>query len=441
VSSVSRGLDRIEVAFDDPSLVADAGLILPATLAVRLGLEVLVNRLVRLSGRVGGALPGRKVLTLVFSILAGGSHIDHADRLRAGATRRVLPFSVMAPSTLGTFLRSFTFGHVRQLDAVIGEALRRAWTLGAGPGAEPMTVDLDSTIVEVHGRQKQGAAFGYTHQLGYHPLLAVRSDTGEVVHARLRKGSSQRGTKRFVEELVARLRRAGSSGPLTLRADAGFFSFQLIDTLERLGVSYSLTVHLNTRIRTAIEQIAASAWQPIIYPDGGAAEVAETTYVTGRRGDTRSLRLVVRRTRLTDPVQLQLWPEWRHHVFVTNVELDTVGADTFHRDHARVELAIKDLKEGAGLEHCPSGHFFANAAWLACAVLAHDLVRWTARLGGLHPECELTVARTIRSRMLALPGRLVNRSGRTVLRLPEAWPWRTNVTKALCRIRSLPLVT
>jgi len=212
VSSVSRGLDRIEVAFDDPSLVADAGLILPATLAVRLGLEVLVNRLVRLSGRVGGALPGRKVLTLVFSILAGGSHIDHADRLRAGATRRVLPFSVMAPSTLGTFLRSFTFGHVRQLDAVIGEALRRAWTLGAGPGAEPMTVDLDSTIVEVHGRQKQGAAFGYTHQLGYHPLLAVRSDTGEVVHARLRKGSSQRGTKRFVEELVARLRRAGSSG-------------------------------------------------------------------------------------------------------------------------------------------------------------------------------------------------------------------------------------
>jgi len=169
--------------------------------------------------------------------------------------------------------------------------------------------------------------------------------------------------------------------------------------------------------------------------------VAETTYVTGRRGDTRSLRLVVRRTRLTDPVQLQLWPEWRHHVFVTNVELDTVGADTFHRDHARVELAIKDLKEGAGLEHCPSGHFFANAAWLACAVLAHDLVRWTARLGGLHPECELTVARTIRSRMLALPGRLVNRSGRTVLRLPEAWPWRTNVTKALCRIRSLPLVT
>jgi hypothetical protein len=441
VSSVSRGLDRIEVAFDDPSLVADAGLILPATLAVRLGLESLVNRSVRLSGRVGGALPGRKVLTLVFSILAGGSHIDHADRLRAGATRRVLPFSVMAPSTLGTFLRAFTFGHVRQLDAVIAEALRRAWSLGAGPGTEPMTIDLDSTIVEAHGKHKQGAAYGYTHQLGYHPLLAVRSETGEVLHARLRKGSSQRGTKRFIEELVARLRRAGASGPLTLRADSGFFSFSLIATLVRLGVSYSITVKMNPKIRSAIEQIEESAWQLITYPDGGAAEVAETSYVTGRRGATRCLRLVVRRTRLTDPVQLQLWPEWRHHVFVTDVELDTVASDRFHREHARVELAIKDLKEGAGLEHCPSGHFFANAAWLACAVLAHDLVRWTARFGGLHPESELTVARTIRSRVLAFPGRLVNRSGKTVLRLPERWPWRRDVTNALCRIRSLPLVT
>jgi hypothetical protein len=166
VSSVSRGLDRIEVTFDEPTLVADAGLIVPATLMVRLGLETLIDAMLRLTGRVGGAHPGRKVLTLVCSILAGGTHIDHADRLRAGATAKVLPFRVMAPSTLGTFLRSFTFGHVRQLDAVLGETIRRAWRLGVGPGCEPMTLDLDSTIVEVHGDRKQGAAYGYTRQLG-----------------------------------------------------------------------------------------------------------------------------------------------------------------------------------------------------------------------------------------------------------------------------------
>jgi hypothetical protein len=181
---------------------------------VRLGLEGLVNQTVRLVGRVGGATPGRKVLTLVAAILAGGSHIDHADKLRAGATEEVLPFRVMAPSTLGTFLRAFTFGHVRQLDAVIAETIRRAWNLGAGPGASPVTIDLDSTICEVHGKHKHGAAYGYTRQFGYHPVLATRADTGEVLHARLRKGSSQRGHQRFVEELVARVRTAAVLLPL-----------------------------------------------------------------------------------------------------------------------------------------------------------------------------------------------------------------------------------
>ena len=148
----------------------------------------------------------------------------------------MLPFRVMAPSTLGTFLRAFTFGHVRQLDAVIAETIRRAWSLGAGPGATAVTIDLDSTICEVHGKAKHGAAYGYTKVLGYHPLLATRADTGEVLHARLRKGSSQRGAKRFVEELIARVRRAGATGALTVRADAGFWNYALIDTLDRLGV-------------------------------------------------------------------------------------------------------------------------------------------------------------------------------------------------------------
>jgi hypothetical protein len=244
---------------------------------------------------------------------------------------------------------------------------------------------------------------------------------------------------RFVEELIARVRRCGATGPLTLRADAGFFSYALIDTLTRLGVSWSVTVNIGAHIRTCIETIDESAWRTIHYPDGGEAQVAETTYVPGvRRGNARSLRLVVRRTRLLDSAQAALWPDWRHHAFVTNLELPLLEADQFHRDHARVELAIRDLKEGAGLEHCPSGKFFANAAWLACAVLAHNLIRWTDRIGHIAPDGQLSVARTVRSRLVGVPGRLVNRSGQRVLRLPEKWPWAKSFTEALKHMRSLP---
>ena len=446
MSRVSRAIDRIEVTFDDETLVADAGLIVPATLMVRLGLEALIDEMVRLVGRVGGALPGRKVLTLVAAILAGASHIEHADKLRAGATGEVLPFRVMAPSTLGTFLRAFTFGHIRQLDRVIAETIRRAWSAGAGPGAQAMTIDLDSTICEVHGKAKHGAGYGYTKVLGYHPLLATRADTGEVLHARLRKGSAntQRGAKRFVEELIARVRRAGAGGVLTVRGDAGFYSAELIKILNRLGVAWSITVVMNPSIRKAIAAIREDDWIDIAYPDGGQAQVAETTYVTGGGSTKRAerhVRLVVRRTRLTDATQARLWPDWRHHAFITNVDLPTVAVDQFHRDHATVELAIRDLKQGAGLEHCPSGRFFANAAWLGCAVLAHNLIRWTARLGDMHPAEQLTVTRTVRTRLLELPGRLVNRSRRWVLRLPARWPWATQFNTALDNIRSLPLLT
>ena len=170
MTRVSRGLDRVGVVFDDPNLVANAGLILVSTLVTRLDLEALVNTTVRLVGKVGGALPGRKVLTLVHSIVAGGSHIEHADVLRSGGTQAVLAHRVMAPSTLGTFLRAFSFGHVRQLEAVVGIALQRAWAFGAGPGARRLVIDVDSTICEVTGKLKQGAAFGYTKVLGYHPL-------------------------------------------------------------------------------------------------------------------------------------------------------------------------------------------------------------------------------------------------------------------------------
>ena len=433
MARVSRGLDRVGVSFDDPNLVANAGLILVSTLVSRLDLEAVVNATVRLVGKVGGALPGRKVLTLVHSIVAGGSHIDHADVLRSGGTQSVLSHRVMAPSTLGTFLRAFTFGHVRQLEAVVGMALQRAWAMGAGPGAKRLVIDVDSTICEVTGRLKQGAAFGYTKVLGYHPILATRADTGEVLHARLRKGSAntQRGTKRFVEELIARVRRAGATGEIVVRFDSGFWSNETIATLGWLGVRYTMAIRTNTKgVDAVIAAIDEAAWVDIDYTLDGQAQVAETTY--------KGRRLVVRRTRLTDTRQARLWPNWRHFAFLTDLGGDTVQTDAFHRQHAVVELTIRDLKEGAGLDHIPSGHYDANGAWLQCAVLAHNLTRWTTTIGHPAPVDQLVVARTTRLRLIAIPGRLVNRSGAPTLRGPLHWPWAQLFTRRLAAIRALP---
>ena len=209
---VSRGIDRVAVTFDEPNLVANAGLVLIATLAKSLGLERLCDTTIELSGRVGGFRPGSKILTLVHAMVAGASHIDHADMLRAGASAEVLEHRVMAPSTLGTFLRCL---HLRPRPPVrrgsIGEALAAPGRSGRDRASERLVVDIDSTIDEVHGKKKHGAAYGYTKKLGYHPILATRAATGEILHARMRKGSAntQRGIKRFVEELVPRLRRAG----------------------------------------------------------------------------------------------------------------------------------------------------------------------------------------------------------------------------------------
>jgi hypothetical protein len=440
VTRVSQTIDRIEATFDDPNLVANAGLLLVATLSQRLGLEALINSTVRLVGRVGGARPGRKVLTLVHAMIAGASHIDHADVLRAGSTGGVLGHRVMAPSTIGTFLRAFTFGHVRQLEAVIGRVLERAWQLGAGPGDQPLVIDIDSTICEVAGQLKHGAGYGYTKVLGYHPLLATRADTGEVLHARMRKGSAntQRGARRFIDELVARVRRAGATGPITVRIDSGFWSNETIATLNRLGVRYTMAVRCGTKaIAAAIANIDDNAWHEIDYTPDGQAQVAECAYVTGTGARAVTRRLIVRRTRLTDTAQQRLWPDWRHHAFVTDLTGDAVEVDRFHRQHAVVELAIRDLKEGAGLEHVPSGNFHANSAWLQCAVLAHNLIRWTAILGNIRVDDELTVARTVRTQLVAIPGRLVNRAGRTMLRLPTRWPWATTFTTALDTLRLL----
>ena len=326
---------------------------------------------------------GRKVLSLVASMLVGGCCID--DVQRSGSAAAVLPFAVVAPSTAGSFLRSFTFGHVRQLDKAAELGLVRAWSVGAAPSVAEMTVDLDSTVCEVCGKAKHGAAYGHTKVLGYHPLVAVRSDTGEVLHSRMRSGSSQRGNERFARETLARVRRLAADATVTVRADAGFFSYDMIAAIGAHGASYSITIPHNAKVKAAIAATGDDAWQAIEYTRGGEAQVAETTITASRRGDKlhgdddapAKLRLIVRRTRLLG-AQGELWPNWRYHCFVTDRhDLDTVAADANHRGHATVELAIRDLKEGSGLSRCPSRRFPANGAWLACCVLAHNLARWT----------------------------------------------------------------
>ena len=432
---VSRTIDRYDTTFNHDGLVANAGLIVTATLMLRLGLESLVTRWVR----TGAPNAGRKICTLVAAMLAGATHIDHVDVVRSGSTQAVLPFKVMAPSTIGTFLRSFTFGFVRQLDAVASRLLIRAWELGAGPGDGDLVIDLDSTICEVHGHTKHGAAYGYTRCLGYHPLVATRAGTGEILFSRMRKGSagSSRGVNRFVDELAGVLRRAKATGTKCVRADSGFWSWELLRTLDRHRMTWSITVTNNHKVKAAIASIPDDAWVDIDYTLGGFAQVAETSYVGGGplKKHRRVVRLVVRRTQLADTAQARLFPDWRHHSFITNRDdLDTVAADRFHRQHAVVELAIRDLKNGTGAEHIPSGHYAANAAWLGCAVIAHNLTRWITILGDQPPVTNTT----FRTRITSVPAVIVNRSGRPTLRLPTQWPWATNFTSLLAALRALP---
>jgi len=427
------GLDGVRVRFDDERVVSDAGVMLVATLAQWLGIEALAARLVRLRGdRPGASNVGRKVMALVYAMVLGADCIDDCDVLRAGRTRRLLGGWLPAPSTLGTFLRAFTFGHVRQLDRVLAETLTRAWQAGAGPGDRRLVVDVDSFVGEVHGYGKQGAAFGYTRKRGYHPILASRADTGEILHIRLRKGSANtaRGARRFVEELIARVTRAGATGPKLLRADSGFWSKKLIARLEQAGWQYSIGVRLQAWVPDAIAQILDTDWQPLAdYPADGEAQIAQTMV-----GDQR---LIVRRTRLIGP-QAELWPDWRHFAFVTNRSEPLEVVEAEHRRHAVVELTIRDLKDQA-LAHFPSANFNANAAWTVIACLAHNLLRWTTLIG--LPGTTVRTARTLRRRLLEIPGRLTRTARQWTLHLPARWPWHHDFIRALARIRALPAAT
>jgi hypothetical protein len=424
------GLDGVRVEFDDERVVSDAGVMLVATLAQRLGIEALAGSLVRLRrDRPGAANVGRKVMALIFAMVLGADSIDDAAVLRAGRTGRLLGGWMPAPSTLGTFLRAFTFGHVRQLDKLLGQALERAWKAGAGPGDGRLIVDVDSFVGGVCGRLKQGAAYGYTRLLGYHPILATRADTRETLHIRLRKGSAntQKGMLRFTDELIARIARAGATGVKLLRADSGFWNTKVFERLEKAGWQYSIGVRMTRTVRAAVDAIDEDAWTTIEdYPDEGEAQIAETTH-GGRR-------LIVRRTRLVG-AQAELWPDWRHFAFITNRTEEIEIVDAEHRDHAVVEQVIADLKDQA-LAHFPSGHFYANGAWTVLAALAHNLLRWTQLLG--LPNTTSRAARTLRRWLLGIPGRLTRHARGWTLHLPARWPWHGDYISALNAIRALP---
>ena len=254
--------DRIRIVFDDHRLVANAGLLLPATLAGHLGLRELVDHHLDLGGAPGRANTGDKLMTLVASAMAGGDCIDDADVLRTGGTACTLGGTVKAPSTRGTFLRSFRWGHVRQLDRVSRELLARAWAAGAGPGDGPLTIDLDSTICETYGLAKEGARHhGYTGKRGYHPLLAIAAGTGDVLMSRLREGraNTARGAAHFLRETVGRVRYAGANGRLTLRADSGFYTHGVVSVCRKMDVRFSITIRQHKSLRNLIEAIPEDA--------------------------------------------------------------------------------------------------------------------------------------------------------------------------------------
>ncbi len=437
----SHTVDRLEVAFDDDRLVADAGLLLPATLAHHLGLRELVDEHLDLGTEPGAANAGDKLATLVMSALAGGDCIDDANALRAGGTQRILGFAPKAASTLGTFLRSFRWGHVRQLDRVSRRLLTRAWAAGAGPGSAPLTIDLDSTICETYGLKKEGAVHhGYTHVRGYHPLLAVAAGTGDVLMARLRGGNANtvRSAGHFLTETIERVRDAGATGQLTVRADSGFYAHAVVAAARSKRVRFSITVRQRPNIRRLIEAIPEDAWTPIPYWLEGGADVAETTYTPfADQPDAAPVRLIVRRVRPTPGSQLALFAMYDFHAFITDRDGETLVLEADHRRHAEIENAIRDLKYGVALNHLPSGRFAANGAWLAVQVMAHNLARWTARLGLGEG---IVTTKTLRRRLFGLVGRLTRSARRWTLHLPAGWPWADEFLAALARFRTIPLL-
>ncbi len=436
----SHKLESLSVTFDEPNLVPNAGLVPAAELAQKLGVAELIDERVDLGQRPGAANGGAKALTVVGTLLAGGDHIEHADVLRSTDAAVEVFDDTRAPSTIGVWLRAFSWAAVRMLDAVLRVVLVRAWAAGLGPNLDAdLTIDCDSTVCQTFGLAKQGGVFSHTKVRGYHPLLATCADTGEVLHARLRGGNanSGRGSGSFVAEALSRVRAAGARGELTVRADSGFYSRAFIGACRRANARFSVTVRMNTSLRTAIAAIPDHAWTPIAYWLDGGADVAETAYTLfkGTR-EAVEVRLIVRRVRPTPGSQLALDVVFDYHAFVTDRDGELLTLEADHRRHAVVEKVIADLKGHVGLAHLPSGRFHANAAWLALVTLAYNLGRWTLRTAGSAWEaCSIA---TLRRCLVAMPARLVHSAGRLRLRAPDRWPWRAAFLAVRARIGRLP---
>ena len=463
----------MSVGFDDPNLVGSIGLVPVMSLADSAGLRELADRCLSVpSDR--GANAGLKVASLVAGMVAGADSIDDMALLRHGGMGRVFDHAY-APSTLGSFLRAFTFGHVRQLDAVAsrfvtGLAVRTPLIGASSQTGGRLLVDVDDTIIEVHGYAKQGSGYGYSEVRGLNALLATVSTSGSapvIVAQRLRKGScgSPRGAKRLVADalkttaqLTAQLTHQGtgmgSARPL-VRADSAFYGRPLAAAAARAGADISVTVRLDPKVKAAIASIGEHAWTAIEYTDAvfdqqtqtwvSRAEVAEigfTAFSSRPKAEQVTGRLVVRRIPDLNPAanhgQSTLFDTWRFHAFFTTTSpklADTVAADKTHRGHAIIEQVHADLKNSA-LAHLPSGKFTANAAWLVLAVMAFNLTRAAATTSG--PNLAKATTATIRRALITVPARLASSARRLTLHLPTGWPWQTAFTTLFTRVCGPP---
>jgi hypothetical protein len=441
-------------AFDDPNLVSSAGLVPAVRLATRAGLAGLADRQLSVPTDKG-ANAGAKVTALVAGMVAGADSIDDMALLRHGAMGRVFD-RTYAPSTLGSFLRAFTFGHVRQLDAVASRFLvaladRTPLVLAAADAL--VLVDVDDTIIEVHGHAKQGAGFGYTRVRGLNTLIATvatRRSAPVVVAQRLRKGAcgSPRGAARLVADALKTVARLAPGRPVLVRADSAFYGRPTIAAALRAGAQVSVTVRLDPNVKKAIAAIGDDAWTPIQYTNAirdedtgawiSAAEVAEVGYTAFSSRPTSEQvtgRLVVRRipdanvAKKKAAGQGTLFDTWRFHAFFTTTDptvLDTVAADQTHRQHAIIEKVHADLKNSA-LAHLPSGKFTANATWLVLAVIAFNLTRAAAAIVG--PDLAKTTTATIRRKLIHVPARVASSARQLTLHLPAGWPWQDAWTR------------
>ena len=457
----SHTLPVAAARFDDPNLVSAAGVDPVMRLATEAGLAELAAGLLTVPTDKG-ANPGGKAAALVCGMVAGADSIDDMALLRHGAMTTLFD-RTYAPSTLGSFLREFTFGHVRQLDAIASRFLAalagRTELLATGP-PELVLVDIDDSIIEVHGYAKQGASFGYTRLRGLNMLLATASTSTAapiVVAQRLRKGScgSPRDAKRLVADALKTVRSLRPEGPVLLRADSAFYGSPTIGAALRGGAKVSVTIRITPNIKAAIATITDDAWTAIEYTDAirdettgelisraEVAEVAFTAFASAKKADRLPGRLVVRRipdfNAPKDPRQASLFKLWRFHAFLTTTDpamLDTVAADKTHRGHAIIEQVHAELKHSA-LAHLPSGKFHANSAWLVLAVMAFNLTRAAGTLAG--GRFRRATTGTIRRCLIHVAARVASSARRLTLHLPQGWPWDTEWTELFTRSSSPP---